>query len=128
MRRGFLIFVFSVASFFYGWDRGVTDGGIGRYIEGHPTFYHGDTVLYVLGSFHEVINQDQKAAGMYQRVVKLYPDSRWGDASQFGVASSYERMHDRNKALEEFEIYLKKYPHGRFQKSVSNDVSLLKGL
>lgn len=128
MRRGFLIFVFSAVAVFYGWNRGVTEGGIGRYIEGHPTVYHGDTVLYVLGSFHEVINQDQKALGMYQRVVKLYPDSRWGDAAQFGVGSSYERMRDRKKALEEFEKYLKKYPQGRFQKSVSNDVSLLKGL
>lgn len=128
MRRGFLIFVFSAAVFFYGWDRGVTEGGIGRLIEGRPTFYHGDTLLYILGSFHEVINQDRKALENYQRVVKIYPDSRWGDAAQFGIGSSYERLHDQKKALEEFEIYLKKYPRGRFQKSVSNNVSLLKGL
>jgi outer membrane protein assembly factor BamD (BamD/ComL family) len=128
MRRGFLIFVFSVVAFFWGWNRGITEGGIGRFIETHPTFYRGDTVLYVLGSFHEVINQDQKALGMYQRVMALYPDSRWGDAAQFGIGSSHERLHDRKNALKEFEIYLKKYPRGRFQKSVSNNLSLLKGL
>ncbi len=128
MRRGFFIFVLSCVAFFYGWNRGITEGGVGRYIENHPTFYRGDTVLYALGSFHEVINQDRKALAMYQRVVKLYPDSPWGDASQFGVGSSYERLHDRKKALEEFEKYLKKYPQGRFQKSVANNVSLLKGL
>ena len=128
MRRGFMIFVLIVAAFFYGWDRGITQGEIGRFIEDHPTFYAGDTVLYVLGSFHEVINQDEKALGMYQRIVNLYPTSRWGDDAQFGVASSYERLHNRRKALEEYQKYLEKYPQGRYHNSVSNNVSLLRGL
>lgn len=128
MRRGFFIFVLSCVAFFYGWNRGITEGGVGRYIEERPTFYRGDTVLYVLGSFHEVINQDLKALAMYQRVVKLYPDSPWGDSSQYGIASSYERLHNRKKAIEESETYLKKYPRGRFYKSVSQNLSLLKGL
>ena len=109
------------------WDQGVTQGGLGRYIETHPTFFRGDDLLYVLGSFHEVVNQDRKALGMYQRVVKLYPDSRWRESAQYGVASSYERLHDRKKALEEYEIYQKKYPRGRFRVSVGNNISLLKG-
>lgn len=128
MRRGFLFFIFFVAAWFYGWDQGVTKGGVGRYIEGHPTFYHGDFVLFALGSFHEVISQDKQALSMYERVVRIYPDSPWGDASQFGVASSYERLHDRKKALDEYQKYLKKYPHGRFRVSVSNNISILRGL
>lgn len=128
MRRGFLIFVFLSAAAFYGWNQGVTEGKLGQYIEGHPTFYRGDDVLYVLGSFHELMNQDEKALGMYQRIVDVFPDSRWGDDAQYGVASSYERLHDRKMALKEYEKYQKKFPNGRFRVSVSNNISLLKGL
>jgi tetratricopeptide (TPR) repeat protein len=128
MLRGFLVFVFFAASLFYAWDQGVTHGGLGRYIERHPTLYQGDTVLYGLASFHEVWNQDQNALDMYQRLVAVYPDSRWGDEAQFGVASSYERLRDRKKALAEYEKYLEKYPRGRYHKSVSNNIYLLRGL
>ncbi|MBK8575497.1 MAG: tetratricopeptide repeat protein [Elusimicrobia bacterium] len=127
MRRGFLVLVILTAAFLYGWKHGVTEGGIGRYIEAHPTFYHGDLVLYVGGSFHELINQDEKALGMYQRVVKLYPRSRWEDDAQFGVGASYERLGHRKKAVEEYEIYKAKFPDGRFHRSVSKNIDLLKG-
>jgi tetratricopeptide (TPR) repeat protein len=128
MRRGFLAFVFLSVGLFYGWNQGVTEGKLGLYIETHPAFFHGDDVLYVLGSFHEIMNQDAKALSMYQRIADIFPESRWGDDAQFGVASSYERLRNRKKALEEYEKYQKKYPNGRFHVSVSNNISLLKGL
>ncbi len=128
MRRGLFFFILLGALAFYGWDQGVTEGGIGRYIDSRPTLYGGDTVLFVLGGFHEIMNQDQKALGMYQRVVVLYPKSRFGDDAQYGVASSYERLNNRRKALEEYQKYLEKYPQGRYHVSVSRNITLLKGL
>lgn len=128
MRRGLFFFVLFSALAFYGWDQGVTEGGIGRYIEGRPPFYQGDRILYVIGSFHEIMNQDQKALGMYQRIVTLYPKSRFGDDAQYGVAACYERLNNRRKALEEYQKYLEKYPQGRFHISVSRNITLLRGL
>lgn len=128
MRRGFFIFLFLSAAWFYGWDQGVTKGKVGQYIESHPTFYRGDAVLYALGSFHEVMNQDAKALRMYQRIADVFPDSRWGEDAHYGVASSYERLHDRKKALEAYERYQKEFPNGKFRVSVSKNISLLKGL
>jgi tetratricopeptide (TPR) repeat protein len=126
MRRGFLVFILFFGSLFYGWDQGVSRGGVGRYIERNPYFYGGERILYILGSFHEIWNQNQQALEMYARIRKVYPDSRWSDEAQFGVASSYERLKDRKKALEEFENYMKEFPNGRFHASVSKNISLLK--
>lgn len=126
MRRGFLLFVLCVGAFFYGWDQGITKGALGRYIEKHPTVYGGERLLYVLGGFHEVWNEDKKALEMYDRIRRVYPESRWSDEAQYGVASSYERLKNRQKALEEYEKYIKEFPKGRFHESVSKNISLLR--
>jgi TolA-binding protein len=125
--RGFLIFVLLAAGVFYGWDRGVTEDGIGSYIVSRPPIRGGDTVLYTLAGFHELWNQDKKALLNYQRLIRHYPNSRYGDSAHFGVASSYERLHQRAKALEAFKNYLKKYPQGRYSRSVSTNIGYLGG-
>ncbi len=127
MKRGFLFFCFCVLALFYGWDHLITRDGLGLYIEKHPETWAGDTILYGLGSFHEVINQDRKALRMYERVVQLYPDSPRGDVAQFGVASSCERLKDRRRSLVEYELYKEKYPKGRYITSVARNIEVLKG-
>lgn len=127
MSRGFLIFVLLAAGVFYGWDRGVTNDGIGSFIVSRSPIRGADRVLFTLAGFHELWNQDQKALLNYQRLIRLYPNSRHADSAHYGVASSYERLHQRAKALDAYKTYLKKFPQGRYFRSVSANIGYLGG-
>lgn len=127
MKRGFLLFVFFSAAAFYGWDQAITKDGLVRSIDAHPTIWKADGLLYLLGSYHELFNRNQKAMEMYQRVVTAYPDSPYGDSSQYGVAASWERLKNYPTARTEYEKYIEKYPKGRFSVSVKRNIEILKG-
>ena len=128
MKRGFLLFVFFTAAAFYGWDKAITHDGMARFLDAHPTVWKADGLLYLLGSYHEVFNRNQKALEMYQRVVTAYPKSPYGDSAQFGVAASWERLKNFPSARMEYEKYIEKYPRGRFAGSVKKNIEILKGL
>lgn len=128
MRRGFLLFAFFIAAVFYGWDRAVTHDGFARYIDTHPKTFKADALLYTLGSYHELFGRYEKAAAMYERVVKMYPKSPHAEACQFGVASNFERLKSFGRARQEYEKYIEEYPGGRYAVSVKKNIEILKGL
>ncbi len=127
MKRGLATIILAVVAFLYAWNHAITQQGIARYVDQHPKLWKADLVLFTLGSFHEVINQDEKSLAMYQRIVKAYPESAHGEEAQFRVASAYERLKNRARALEEYEVYLEKFPEGRFSRSVNINIRLIKG-
>jgi len=124
--RGFLVAGLLIASVFWGWDRGITRDGLVRFIDRNPKLWKADTILFTLGSFHELFNRNERALDIYGRVVKAYPKSPLADDALFGVAACQERLKRWAEATEHYKAYLEKYPNGKYSASVSKNLEYLR--
>lgn len=114
-----------IAALFWGWDKAITNHGLMYYIDRHPQTIQADSLLYFLGSYHEIFNRPQQSLEAYSRVVKKFGKSRYAEKAQFGVAASYERLYNKEFAIREYSTYLEKYPEGRYSRSVRQNLNLL---
>jgi tetratricopeptide (TPR) repeat protein len=84
------------------------------------------TVLYYWARLNDIMNDEDEAIPLYERIVDRYPKSRYGMEAHYGLANCWERKKRYDKAVEEYQAFLENYPDSRYAVSVRNNIDILK--
>jgi outer membrane protein assembly factor BamD (BamD/ComL family) len=125
MRR-FALYTFFGCLLIFWWSRFVSSGQLLAKLDAKPHRRGTATVLYTVGRYYDVMNNNRNALKYYERIVERYPKSRYGMEASFGVALCHERLKDFKKALEEYVVFVEKYPDSKYSTSVRNNIEILR--
>lgn len=127
MVKKFVLFVVLLVVGTIQFRNAMYNGRLVAFLDKAPDRKGTATVLYGMGCYFEIFNENRRAFEAYKRIMDRYPKCRYAEGAQFGKGLMLERLGDFPGAVVEYRKFVELFPKSKKAISVQNNIYLLGG-